>query len=582
MAEETAGITSPQPQLPKSATGIRGLDDITGGGLPRGRPTLICGGPGSGKTLLAMEFLVKGAVQYDEPGVFVAFEETAAELTQNVASLGFRLDKLQNRKKIVIDHIHIERSEIEVTGEYDLEGLFVRLGYHIDRIGAKRVVLDTLEALFASLPNEAILRAELRRLFHWLKDKGVSAVITAERGPKGELTRYGLEEYVSDCVISLDHRVTEQISTRRLRIVKYRGTLHGTNEYPFLIEEDGISIMPVTSIELQHKVSSTKVSTGIDRLDTMLGGGFYQGSTILVSGTAGTGKSSIAASFADAVCRDNGKCLYLAFEESEAQILRNMGSIGLDLGRYVNKGLLRFHASRPSAYGLEMHLVRIHTLLNEFRPAAVIMDPISNMTNIGSPMEASSMLNRLIDALKGKGITGCFTSLAHQDTTEITEVEISSLIDTWILLRTVELSGERNRILHILKSRGMAHSNQVREFNITAQGIQLINAYIGEGRVFTGSARAAQEARDRAEELAREQQMEQRRQDFERKRKLTLAQIETLKLQMKQEEQDLKMALAQEELRQKVRALDRSRLSEMRRADTPAGQQGKKKKQEKP
>lgn len=567
MAKNKEHIGKPYPQLPKTLTGIRGFDEITGGGLPKGRPTLVCGGAGSGKTLMAMEFLVKGATQYNEPGVFAAFEETAAELTQNVASLGFRLDELQKREKIILDHIRIERSEIEVTGEYDLEGLFVRLGYHIERIGAKRVVLDTLEALFAALPNEAILRAELRRLFRWLKEKGVTAMITAERGPRGELTRYGLEEYVSDCVISLDHRVSEQISTRRLCIIKYRGTLHGTNEYPYLIEQDGISIMPITSIELRHKVSSSRVSTGIEALDGMLGGGYYQGSTILVSGTAGTGKTSIANSFAEAMCRAGRKCLYLAFEESEEQILRNMSSIGLDLRPCLAGGQLKFHASRPSAYGLEMHLVRIHNLVNAFQPEAVIMDPLSSMVNVGSAIEANAMLNRLIDTLKGKGITGFYTSLAHPGTTEQTEMAISSLIDTWLVLRTVELSGERNRILHILKSRGMAHSNQLREFNITGTGIKLTEAYVGKGVVLTGSAREAQEAGDRADDLAREQHVVQRQFDFERKKKLVEEQIESLKQQLRQDEQNFKIALTQNKQRKEARGQDRHRLQSMRQAE---------------
>lgn len=564
------------PQLPKSRTGISGFDEITGGGVPTGRPTLVCGGAGSGKTLFAMEFIVKGAADYNEPGVFVAFEETPAELSQNVASLGFRLDELVASGKLILDHVHIERNEIEVTGEYDLEGLFVRLGYHIDRIGAKRVVLDTLEALFSNLPNEAILRAELRRLFTWLKARGVTAVITAEKGPKGELTRHGLEEYVSDCVVVLDHRVAEQISTRRLRIVKYRGSLHGTNEYPFLIEKHGISILPITSLELKHKVSNERVSTGIVRLDAMLGGGYYRGSTVLVSGTAGTGKTSLAASFADAVCRSGRKCLFLAFEESEPQIVRNMRSIGLDLDAWVKKGLLAFHASRPSAYGIEMHLVKTHSLINDFNPGAVIMDPISNMVKAGSSAEAGAMLNRLIDFLKGRGITGLFTSLAHPDTTEMTEVEISSLIDTWILLRTVETGGERNRVIHVLKSRGMAHSNQVREFNITDNGIRLADVYIDGGQVFTGSARAAQEARDRAEDTAREQEMEQRRREFERKRSMIEAQIEALKMQLDLDREELAMAARQEQLREEARALDRNRLSEIRKADTAAAGPAKK------
>src|SRR6266540_3654413 len=369
--------------LPKSATGIPGMDEITGGGLPKGRPTLVCGGAGSCKTLFAMEFLVNGAIQYDEPGVFVAFEENAEELAQNVAPLGFDLKHLIKQKKLILDYVQIERSEIEETGEYDLDGLFIRLGHAIDTIGAKRVALDTIEVLFAALPNHTIIRAELQRLFRWLKDKGVSAVVTAERG-NGTMTRFGLEEYVADCVITLDHRVNDQVSTRRLRIVKYRGTLHGTNEYPFLIGKDGISVLPITSLALEHEASQERISTGIQELDEMLENkGFYRGSTILISGTAGSGKTSLAASFVGAACRRGERCLYFAFEESMSQITRNMRSIGMDLGPHVKKGLLQFHATRPTMYGLEMHLVNMHDLISHYKPDIVVMDPITDFTSVG-------------------------------------------------------------------------------------------------------------------------------------------------------------------------------------------------------
>jgi circadian clock protein KaiC len=554
-------------QLTKSPTGISGFDQITEGGLPKGRPSLVCGGPGSGKTLFAMEFLVKGAIQFNEPGLFVAFEETSDDLTKNVASLGFDLEKLAAQKKIVLDHIPIERSEIEVTGEYDLEGLFVRLGYLLDSIKAKRIVIDTLEALFAGLPNEAILRAELRRLFRWLKERGVTAVITAEKGPEGTFTRHGLEEYVSDCVVLLDHRVIEQVSTRRLRIVKYRGSYHGTNEYPFLIERQGISILPISTVELKHEVSTERIPTGLPMLDSMLAGGYYRGSTILISGTAGAGKSSFASAFVNAACRLGRKSMYFAFEESAPQIIRNMRSIGMDLEPWVQKGLLRFQASRPTVYGLEMHLVRMHALIEEFKPEVVIMDPISNMVAVGSEREVNSMLSRLIDFLKGRGITGVFTTLAHPETTESTEVAISSLIDTWLLLRLEETSGERNRTLYILKSRGMAHSNQVREFRLTNQGVEFTDVYIGGGLVFTGSAREAQEARDRAEDLARRQEMERRQREHERQRLLLAAQIQSLKAQLEQADDEIRLAEAQNKLREEARNLDRRRQVERRQSE---------------
>src|SRR5579872_3459254 len=425
--------------LPKARTGIQGLDEVTYGGFPRGRPTLICGSAGAGKSLLAIEFIVRGATQFGEPGVFVAFEETAGELAQNVRSLGFDLDELARKKKLIVDFVRIERSEIDETGDYDLEGLFIRIGAAIDAIGAKRVALDTIENLFAGLQNQGILRAELRRLFRWLKDKGVSAVITAERG-EGALTRHGLEEYVSDCVILLDHRVTNQISTRRLRIVKYRGTAHGTNEYPFLIDEGGFSVLPVTSLGLQHAVSEERISSGIPRLDTMLGGqGFYRGTTILVSGTAGTGKTSLATHFVDAACRRGERCLYFSFEESPGQMVRNMRSIGLNLEQWIRKNLLQFHSSRATFYGLEMHLATIHKIVQEFEPRIVVIDPIGSLVQAGNLRDAHSMLIRLIDFLKQRQITAFLTNLTSAGKAlERTDVEISSIVDSWLFVRDIE------------------------------------------------------------------------------------------------------------------------------------------------
>ncbi len=474
--------------LPKTRTGIDGLDEITEGGLPKGRPTLICGGPGCGKTLLSIEFLVKGATVLNEPGVFLAFEEKAEELTANVASLGFDLEKLQKEKKIRLDHVHIDRTEIEETGEYDLDGLFIRLEYAIESIGAKRVVLDTIENLFAGLTNQGILRAELRRLFQWLKNKGVTAIITGEKG-EGSLTRHGLEEYVSDCVILLDHRIINQISTRRLRIVKYRGSIHGTNEYPFLIDEEGITVLPVTSLKLDKSVSSQRISTGIPSLDEMFGGkGFFRGSSILVSGSAGTGKTSIASSFINQACLRKEKCMFFAFEESPQQIIRNMRSINLNLDQHVKKGLLEFHSFRPGLYGLEMHLAGIYKLNKKFKPRTVVLDPITNLVTVGLLTEVNSMLLRLIDHLQNEGITLMLTALNSGATDHIDE-NVSSLVDTWILLRDVELKGERNRALYIMKARGMKHSKEVREFVISSKGLNLIEVMRTPEGVLIGSAR---------------------------------------------------------------------------------------------
>jgi circadian clock protein KaiC len=554
--------------LPKAPTGIQGLDEITQGGFPRGRPTLVCGSAGAGKTLLAMEFLVRGATEYDEPGVFMAFEETAPELTQNVRSLGFDLDELANEKKLVIDFVRIERSEIDETGDYDLEGLFIRLGAAIDAIDAKRVVLDTIENLFAGLQNEGILRAELRRLFRWLKDKGVTAVITAERG-EGALTRHGLEEYVSDCVILLDHRVTDQVSTRRLRVVKYRGTAHGTNEYPFLIDEDGFSVLPVTSLGLQHEVSEERISSGVPRLDTMLSGeGFYRGTTILVSGTAGTGKTSLAASFVDAACRRGERCLYFSFEESQDQLVRNMRSIGLNLEQWTKKKLLQFHSSRATFYGLEMHLAIIHKIVQEFQPRVVVLDPVGSLIQAGNRRDAHTMMIRLIDFLKQRQVTAFLTNLTSGgEALEKTDVEISSIVDTWLFMRDIELDGERNRALYVLKSRGMGHSNQLREFLLTPQGIDLLDVYVGPEGVLTGSSRLSQEAREKADAMARRYEAERKDRDRMRKREALEARIEALRKEFEVEEAEAETSTLEDVSREEMIAENREAMSRSRQAD---------------
>lgn len=491
--------------LPKTKTGINGLDEVTLGGIPQGRPTLVCGGPGCGKTLLSIEFLVRGATDFNEPGVFLAFEEKTEELMINTASLGFDLEKLQKEKKLRLDYVRIERSEIEETGEYDLDGLFIRLEHAIDSIGAKRVVLDTIENLFAGLTNQGILRAELRRLFHWLKEKGVTAIVTGEQGA-GKLTRHGLEEYVSDCVILLDHRVINQISTRRLRIVKYRGSLHGTNEYPFLIDEDGITVLPVTSLKLDRAVSSERVGTGIPSLDEMFGGkGYYRGSSILISGMAGTGKTSMAAHFINESCKRKEKAVFFAFEESPAQIIRNMKSIGVNLEPHVKKGILQFHSARPALYGLEMHLSTIYKMVKQVKPTTVVLDPITNLTSVGLINEVNSMLLRLIDFFQGEGITVMLTALmkvAEERTVE----GVSSLVDTWISIRDVETNGERNRALYVMKSRGMKHSNQVREFVITDRGLKLVEIYLGPTGILIGSEREEQKLQKLKGKELRDQQ----------------------------------------------------------------------------
>jgi circadian clock protein KaiC len=554
--------------LEKALTGIVGLDEVTLGGLPRGRATLICGSAGCGKTMLGVEFLVNGIREYGEPGVFVAFEETKNELVVNSASLDFDLGKLVSEGKLAIDHVHVDPNEIAETGEYDLEGLFIRLKYAIESVGAKRVVLDTIETLFSGFSDTALLRAEIRRLFQFLKSFGVTAIITGERG-ENSLTRFGLEEYVADCVILLDHRVLDQITTRRMRIVKYRGSSHGTNEYPFIIDEQGFSVLPVTSMALQHKVSNAVISSGVPDLDAMLGlGGYYRGSTVLMSGTAGMGKSSFAAALARSACERGERVLYFAFGESEQQIVRNMRSIGIDLQPHLDSGRLRIVAQRPFLYGLEMHLVSIHKEIKRFRPGVVVVDPISNLVTAGSQREVTAMLTLLIDFLKNEGITGFFTVLTEKGgLLETSDVGVSSLIDTWMLVRNIEISGERNRGLYVLKARGMNHSNQIREFLLSSKGIKLVDVYLGPSGVLTGSARVALEEQERDARIRQSDESDLQLALLERKRKAMEAQIEALRAEFEADSAVVKRSVTLDNKREKRLLDNQSAMAKSRRTN---------------
>lgn len=557
-------VTSPT-LLPKAASGIPGFDDITLGGFPAGRPSLVCGGAGCGKTLFAVTFLVNGATRYGEPGVFMSFEERAEDLAANVASLGYDLDRLVAEGSLAIDYVRVERSEIEESGDYDLEGLFVRLGFAVESIGAKRVVLDTIETLFSGFTDPTLLRAELRRLFGWIKDHGLTAVITGERG-EGQLTRQGLEEYVSDCVVLLDNRVEDQITTRRLRVVKYRGSAHGTNEYPFLIDDDGISVLPVTSSGLDRTASSEIVSSGVSGLDAMLrSGGFFRGSSILLSGMAGTGKTTFANQFADAACRRGERCLSFVFEESAQEICRNAVSVGLNLSKWVDAGLLRFEAARPSLYGLEMHLARMHRDLDRLRPDVVVVDPISAFR--GPSAEVHATLLRMLDLLKSRGITALFTSLqATGATVDGTDEDLSSLMDSWINLDDVEVNGERNRVLYLIKARGLSHSNQVREYRITDAGIEMVEPYVGPDGVMTGTARLTQVAREKAAAVRRRQEVERRQRELARRRDALERQIGELRAILAAEEEEANLLLAEESTHEATLASDRAAVAALRGA----------------
>jgi circadian clock protein KaiC len=553
----------PARQLTKAPTGIPGLDEVLLGGIPAGRPTLICGAAGCGKTLLGMTFLVNGAMRFGEPGVFLSFEETGQDLADNVASLGFDVRGLIAGKQLAIDHIRIDRSEIEETGEYDLEGLFVRLGYAIDQIGAKRVVLDTLEALFSSLSNEAILRAELRRLFGWLKERGLTAIITGERG-QDTLTRHGLEEYISDCVIVLDNRVHDQVTTRRLRILKFRGSAHGTNEYPFLLDDQGITVVPLSSADLGHRVSDDVVSTGVPGLDAMLGlGGIYRGSSVLISGVAGSGKTILGGSFAAAACTRGERCMFFSFEESAEQLVRNVGSAGIHLRTHVDTGLLRFETTRPTSFGFEMHLARMQRELDRFRPAAVVVDPVTSFR--GPDGDVHALLLRMLDIVKTRGITTIFTSLTISDQrTAQSDFGLSSLMDTWASLVDIESNGERNRGLYVLKSRGMSHSNQIREYLLTGEGVKLVEAYLGVAGVLTGSARVAKEAQERMEAEQHREEVVRRRWEIASRRTGTERQIAELQAQLEAQEAELARLTAQDERRDTLLEADRAAMGTSR------------------
>jgi len=575
MAQKKKASHPSSKTLPKASTGIQGFDEITEGGLPRGRPTLVSGGAGSGKTLFGLQFLVRGATQYSEPGVLISFEESIPDLTKNVASLGFDLDRLVADKKLFVDHVSITRSELGETGEYDLDGLFIRIADAVQRVGARRVVLDTIEALFGELPNPGILRAEIRRLFNWLKQKGLTTVITAERDQPDRLTRHGIEEFVSDCVILLDHRIREEISTRRLRIVKYRGSTHGTNEYPFLIDDQGISVLPISSLGLDHDAPAERVSSGIARLDVMLGGkGFYRGSSILGSGTAGAGKTSIAAHFVDAACRRGERSLFFAFEESPRQIVRNMRSIGIDLEPWVRKGLLQFHAARPTYGGIEQVLLLTHKRISTFQPSVVVVDPVTNLLMVSTQNEVRSMLTRLVDFMKTRRITAIFTSLTAAGSGEGSEANVSSLMDTWLLLKNIEVGGERNRALYVLKSRGMEHSNQIREFVLTDDGLRLLDVYLGPEGVLTGSARVSQEGREKAAGTSRRQQLEGSRRELERKRQIFEARMTMLRAEFEMEEEQIKRSISESTLLDKELLQDRGQMVRSREADTSAYKKG--------
>jgi circadian clock protein KaiC len=562
--------TSVLRALEKVPSGVRGLDDVLDGGLPKGRPTLLCGSAGCGKTLLAMQFLCRGAVDSGEPGVFVAFEETVADLTTNIASIGYDLNKMQRDGLLRIESIHLDATELVEAGEYDLEGLFLRIGAAVSEIGAKRIVIDTIEVLFGALKNPVLVRTELQRLFQYLKDAGLTAIVTAERGDGPGMSRHGIEEYVSDCVILLDQRIKDDVSTRILRVVKYRGSVHGTNEFPFLISHDGVTVVPITSLGLTSAAPSERVSTGIDRLDAMLSGGFYRGSSVLLAGSSGTGKTTFAASLADAACRRGERVLFVSREESPAEIVRNMGTVGLNLRAWTTAGLLRIESIRPTHFGLETHLAWLYDIVTKFEPAVVVIDPISSMMKVGSRAQATSMIAREIDLLKSRGITAFFTTLISAGMIDEAQLEVSSFIDTWLLAETTESNGERDRVMCVMKSRGMPHSNQHCEFTIGADGIDLLEPYVGPAGVLTGSARMIQQMTDATAGEHRVEDVERAERALTHRRAALEAEVAVLHAQFATELEEMEERRATYQRHVEETELRRSMLDRLRWATTPS------------
>ena len=546
----------PRSVLAKSPTGIKGFDEITGGGLPAGRPSLVCGPPGAGKSLFALQFLVNGVTLYGEPGVFLTFEESRADVLADVSSLDFDLDGLERDGRLLVDALVLEPSSVD-TGEFDLEALMVRLAWAVEKFGAKRVAIDNVEALFAAFTRPALIRSELRRLLRWLKDQGLTTVITGERG-EGMLTRHGVEEYLSDCVVLLDDRVAQDVATRRLRVVKYRGSNHGRNEYPFVIGAAGVEVLPITSLGLNKQVSAERVSTGVPGLDEMLGGdGVFRGSGILVSGSSGTGKTTIGASFADAACERGEVVLFFSFEESEAEIHRNMASIGLDLARWVDRGLLHFHCERPTTRGLEDHLALMQQAIQEKAPALVVIDPVSSLGRGATAFDVSAMLMRQVYYLKAAGITAVMTVLTDESELSSSIINISSLVDTSLELVILPAPGERNRGLYVLKSRGTAHSNQIREFVLSDTGIEVVPVVIGANGLLTGSARIAAESAERATAQRLSLESQELERALEQRRETVEAHVATLRDDFAAEERLTQQLIAATEQRQEAVRLDR-------------------------
>ncbi len=557
-------------QLAKVPTGIEGFDEITFGGLPAGRTTLLTGLSGSGKTVFGMQFLAQGAARYGEPGVLVGFEETEDELITNAASLGFDFANLISAGKLVIDRISVEPDVVVETGRYDLSALHIRIEHAVDSIGARRIVLDGIPALFYGLTDTSAVRIALTRLYAWLKSKGLTALVTAESNT--ELAQHGLGLSLTDCIVVAGERTRENVSTRYLRVAKYRGSAHGTSEYPCLIGSTGYKVIPLTSITVDYEASTERISTGIPRLDTMLGGqGFYRGNSVMVTGGAGTGKSSLAAHLALATCQRGKRCLYFAFEESQEEVMRNMRSIGVDLRPQVAAGLLKFRSSRATMFGLEMHLAMMENEIAAFQPHVVILDPVSNLLSIGSFNEVRAMVSRLVDFLKGRGITSLLTSLSMTDPPE-SDVGVSSLVDTWMLLTNFEANGEQTRLLRILKSRGSAHSSQVREFIMTDRGVRLEDVYLGPEGMLTGTARKAQEARELAEADLRLREMERKERQYQQRRAALQAQVAALQAEIEATEVDMEHLRIETEQYEAERTSQREERAHRRWADGDEGE----------
>ena len=530
------------------STGVKGLDDVLGGGIPQGHAMLLVGKPGTGKSILSMEYLLHGIELHKENGVYISFEESEKQIISNAASFGWKFEEMVKKNKLAISYIDMQPEQMRTVGDYDLSALILRVKGAIKKVNARRVVIDGINNLLSTFDDERIIRSDLLRLIREIKEVNATIFITGERG-HDSWSKMGFEEYLADGLMHLDNRTDGNYQTREIQVVKCRGINHYTGKSPFIINSEGMSIRPLITADFDYKVLKSRVSTGIADIDNMLGGkGLYRGSTVYITGPSGAGKTSISSSFANGACSRGERALFLAFEESSDQIIRNMKSIGLSLDKWVNEKLLYFYTARATTNSLEGHLDNIMTMVREVEPTCVVLDPISAFRPIANENETKLMLIRLNDYLRARKITTVFTALSSDgEYSEHADVQLSSIADTWIVVRIMDYKGERNNVMQLMKSRGMSHSRQMKEMYFTGNGLKLQNVYQGPEGVLTGAARIGQEKYEKLKEARNVIEIDKNRKKIERKKSLLEASIEALKHEYEEELEALHAAIEEAE-----------------------------------